>query len=49
MRRTRFFALSWLLGAAVGLAAGIGGYTFVYAKGASYLTNDPPPAPTATS
>lgn len=24
-----------------GLAAGLGGYTFVYAKGASYLTNDP--------
>jgi cytochrome c nitrite reductase small subunit len=26
---------------AAGLAAGLGGYTFVYAKGASYLTNDP--------
>jgi cytochrome c nitrite reductase small subunit len=26
---------------AVGLAGGLGGYTFVYAKGASYLTNDP--------
>jgi cytochrome c nitrite reductase small subunit len=26
---------------ALGLAAGIGGYTFVYARGASYLTNDP--------
>lgn len=25
----------------LGLAVGIGGYTFVYAKGASYLTNDP--------
>jgi cytochrome c nitrite reductase small subunit len=25
----------------VGLAAGIGAYTFVYARGASYLTNDP--------
>ncbi|HUF94235.1 MAG TPA: NapC/NirT family cytochrome c, partial [Candidatus Limnocylindria bacterium] len=24
-----------------GLAAGIGAYTFVYARGASYLTNDP--------
>ena len=24
-----------------GLAVGIGGYTFVYARGASYLTNDP--------
>lgn len=26
---------------AIGLAAGLGFYTFVYAKGASYLTNDP--------
>ena len=26
---------------AIGLAVGVGGYTFVYAKGASYLTNDP--------
>jgi cytochrome c nitrite reductase small subunit len=26
---------------AAGAAAGVGGYTFVYAKGASYLTNDP--------
>ncbi len=25
----------------LGLAAGIGGYTFVYAKGGSYLTDDP--------
>ena len=25
----------------VGLVAGIGGYTFVYAKGAAYLGNDP--------
>lgn len=25
----------------IGLVAGIGSYTFVYAKGASYLTNDP--------
>jgi cytochrome c nitrite reductase small subunit len=30
-----------VLGAAIGLAVGIGGYTFVYAKGASYLTNAP--------
>ena len=34
-------ALRIALGVAVGLAIGIGGYTFVYAKGASYLTNDP--------
>ena len=25
----------------MGAAAGVGGYTFVYARGASYLTNDP--------
>ena len=30
-----------LLGAVLGVAAGIGGYTFVYARGYSYLTNDP--------
>lgn len=30
-----------VLGAVIGLAAGVAGYTFVYAKGASYLTNDP--------
>jgi cytochrome c nitrite reductase small subunit len=30
-----------VLGAAVGLAAGIGGFTFIYARGASYLTDDP--------
>jgi cytochrome c nitrite reductase small subunit len=30
-----------LAAAFVGLVAGIGSYTFVYAKGYSYLTNDP--------
>jgi len=30
-----------ILGAAFGLAAGVGAYTFVYAKGASYLTDRP--------
>jgi cytochrome c nitrite reductase small subunit len=30
-----------LLALAMGAALGIGGYTFVYAKGYSYLTNDP--------
>ncbi|MGH7473570.1 MAG: NapC/NirT family cytochrome c, partial [Candidatus Methylomirabilales bacterium] len=30
-----------VIGTAIGLAVGIGAYTFVYAKGASYLTNDP--------
>lgn len=32
---------SILLGTLSGLTFGIGIYTFVYAKGASYLTNDP--------
>ena len=31
----------WVLGIAIGLAAGVGGYTFFYAKGGSYLTNNP--------
>lgn len=30
-----------VLSVALGLALGIGGYTFVYARGGSYLTNDP--------
>lgn len=30
-----------ILGAVIGLASGVGAYTFIYAKGASYLTNDP--------
>ena len=30
-----------LLGTLIGLTIGIGFYTFVYAKGASYMTNDP--------
>jgi cytochrome c nitrite reductase small subunit len=30
-----------VIGTVIGLAVGIGAYTFVYAKGASYLTNDP--------
>jgi cytochrome c nitrite reductase small subunit len=34
-------SLILLAGLFAGLAAGIGGYTFVYARGASYLTNDP--------
>jgi len=37
----RFFAAGLALSVAFGLAAGLGGYTFVYARGASYLTNDP--------
>ena len=34
-------AFSIGLGALIGLAIGLGAYTFVYARGASYLTNDP--------
>jgi cytochrome c nitrite reductase small subunit len=30
-----------LAGAALGLLAGVGGYTFVYAKGVSYLADNP--------
>ena len=30
-----------LAGALLGIAVGIGGFTFVYARGASYLTDDP--------
>ncbi len=39
MRTTTIAGL--VVGAAIGLAGGVGGYTFLYAKGASYLTNDP--------
>lgn len=35
------FILLLLLASVVGMGAGIGGYTFFYAKGASYMTNDP--------
>jgi cytochrome c nitrite reductase small subunit len=37
MRRT----FAYLLAGILGCALGVGGYTFVYAKGYSYLTNDP--------
>lgn len=30
-----------VLGLAFGLLLGLGGYTFIYARGGSYLTNDP--------
>lgn len=39
MRRLPLIALTMAL--PVGIAAGVGGYTFLYAKGGSYLTNDP--------
>lgn len=34
-------AVRVFLGASIGLLAGVGAYTFVYARGGSYLTNDP--------
>lgn len=34
-------SLAFLVAGVLGCAIGIGGYTFVYAKGYSYLTNDP--------
>jgi len=40
-RRWRWLLTFALVGVAIGVAAGIGGYTFIYAKGSSYLTNDP--------
>lgn len=39
MTRTRWLLV--LTAVLVGSAAGVGAYTFVYAKGYSYLTNDP--------
>lgn len=39
--RGRLPVTAIVVGALVGLAVGVGAYTFVYAKGASYLTNDP--------
>ena len=41
MTTSRWAAATLAFAVAAGLAAGIGGYTFVYARGASYLTNDP--------
>jgi cytochrome c nitrite reductase small subunit len=41
-RRALFRAgVPLLAGAVIGITAGVGGYTFIYAKGASYLTDDP--------
>jgi cytochrome c nitrite reductase small subunit len=37
---TRLFTASWLVGAVAGAAVGVGGFTFIYAKGASYLGHD---------
>ncbi len=40
-RPSAFNAAVLLLAVSLGLAAGIGIFTFVYAHGASYMTNDP--------
>jgi cytochrome c nitrite reductase small subunit len=38
----KFFTIqAVVLGVGIGVAAGVGAYTFIYAKGSSYLTNDP--------
>jgi cytochrome c nitrite reductase small subunit len=38
---SRMATLTIVLGVCLGLLAGLGGYTFVYARGGSYLTNNP--------
>jgi cytochrome c nitrite reductase small subunit len=40
-RNTRTLAACIAVGATLGLAAGVGSFTFVYAQGGSYLSNDP--------
>jgi cytochrome c nitrite reductase small subunit len=35
------FTVNILISALLGVAVGVGGYTFIYAKGYSYLANDP--------
>jgi cytochrome c nitrite reductase small subunit len=41
LRLTPIVLTSLLLAVPLGVAAGLGGFTFLYARGASYLTNDP--------
>ncbi len=38
---SRRFDRAWIAAALAGLAAGVAIYTFAYAKGASYMTDDP--------
>jgi len=40
-RKATLAVVSATLSLLVGAASGVGGYTFVYARGGSYLTNDP--------
>ncbi len=37
----RLAVIAAVVGVFAGLVAGVGGYTFLYAEGASYMTNDP--------
>jgi cytochrome c nitrite reductase small subunit len=37
----KFMFAGIIIGVSLGLAAGLGAYTFIYAKGGSYLINDP--------
>ena len=37
----RLTGIAIVVGAAIGVMAGVGGYTFGYARGPSYLTSDP--------
>ena len=37
----RLTLIAIAVGAVIGAMAGVGGFTFIYAKGASYLTNNP--------
>ena len=41
LNRSRVGWVTWLLGGALGVCLGLGGFTFYYARGASYLSNDP--------
>ena len=41
MRSRRTLILGGVLMVALGVLVGLGGFTFVYARGASYLSNDP--------
>lgn len=40
-RSGRFRIVAALAAVGIGAAAGVGGFTFIYAEGGSYLTNDP--------
>ncbi|MCP4640758.1 MAG: cytochrome c nitrite reductase small subunit [bacterium] len=41
MNRRAFILMATLVGLVAGVGFGVGAYTFIYARGASYLTDDP--------